>query len=79
MKGRVLTFDLCTTFPDFRWLESICLSLKSHKLTHNSCEVFGPLRVSESQSTTRKAAAVAKVAESVVSSNYIWSESIITK
>ena len=40
-------------------------------MTHNSCEVF-----SESQSTTRKAAAVEKVTESVVSSSYIWSENI---
>ena len=48
-------------------------------MTHDGCEVFGPLRVSESQSTTRKAAAVEKVIESVVSSSYLWSESIITK
>ena len=47
MKGRVLTFDPLYNIP--RWLESICLSLKSHKMTHNSCEVFGPLRDSESQ------------------------------
>ena len=43
---------------------------------------FGPLRVSESQSTRRKAAAIEKVIESVkqaVSSSYSWSESIINK
>ena len=78
MKGRVLTFDPLYNIPSLLWLESICLSLKSHKMTNNSCEVFGPLKVSESQSTTRKATAVEKVTESVVSSSYIWSESIIT-
>ena len=49
---------------------------------NNNYEVFGPLRVSESHSTTRKAATVEKVMESVnqaVSSSHIWSESIINK
>ena len=43
---------------------------------------FGPLRVSESKSMRKKAATIEKVIESVkqvVSSSYIWSESIINK
>ena len=49
--------------------------LNSHK---NNCEMFGPLRVSES----RKAATVERVIKSVnqaVSSNYIQRERVINK
>ena len=57
-------------------------SLRFTRLTllyNNGCVVLDPLRVSESQSVTRKAATIEKVIESVnqaVSSSYVWSESI---
>ena len=83
MKGKVPTFDPLYHIPSLLMaLESICLSLKWLSSYNNGCEVFSPLRVSESQSRTRKTATIEKVIESVnqaVSSSYIWSESIINK
>ena len=84
MKGRVPTFDHLYHIPSLLMARKYLSLFKKPQndlaRTIIGCEVFDPLRISESQSTTRKAAAVEKVFESVnqaVSSSNICSESII--
>ena len=62
MKGRVPTFDDLYHIPSLLMARKY---LSLFKMTQLIVKFFGPLRVSESQSTRRKAATSEKVIESV--------------
>ena len=83
MKRRVPTFDHLYHIHSLLMARKYLSLFKMTQLVQLMVvRLFGPLRVSESKSMKRKAAAIGKVIESVkqaVSSSYIWSESIINK